>query len=239
MSSIKPSPKVVVVMPAYNAAVTLQKTIATLPKRLKLEVIVGDDASQDDTVKISRSLGLKTLTHVKNLGYGGNQKILYREALKCRADIIIMVHPDNQYDTTNLPKMIKLLSSGQVDIVLGTRMKTAHENHMPLWKHAANKFLTYCQNYFFKQHLSEYHTGLRAYRADVVRELPLSSFSDNFVFDSEFLAAAIARGFRIAETDTNCYYNHEVSSISFRASTRYGIETLRVLWRFRRGDYRA
>jgi glycosyltransferase involved in cell wall biosynthesis len=228
--------KIIIVMPAYNAANTLKKTVLTLPN-IKLEVLVGDDASSDRTSAISRSLGLKTIIHNHNSGYGANQKSLYREALRQKADIVVMIHPDNQYDTSNLRTMINLIVKNKADIVLGNRIKTAHDNHMPWWKFVSNRFLTVCQNIVYQQQLSEYHTGLRAYSNEVLQKLPMKSFSDNFVFDSEFLAAAIAQGFRIAEVDTNCYYNDSVSSISFLPSLHYGVATLRVLWRLSRGYY--
>jgi glycosyltransferase involved in cell wall biosynthesis len=232
--------KITIVMPAYNAAKTIKKTILATPKCYD-KIIICDDASQDATSQIARQLtqsNIKLLKHTKNSGYGANQKTLYHAALSDKkTSLIIMVHPDNQYDTSNLPRIIKCFDDPKVDMVLGTRMAKAKQLGMPIWKRSANKFLTTIQNQIYQRNLSEYHTGLRAYRSDLLKQMPFDKFSDNFVFDSETIAWAIAQNKTIKEIPTNCFYTDEVSSISFWPSCRYGLSTLRVLVRFARKYY--
>lgn len=229
-------PKVVIIMPAYNAAATLERTYKQLSKKYQKNVHVCDDASSDNTAKISKKLGLATLVHSKNMGYGANQKSLYDEAIKQKAEVIIMVHPDNQYDTSCLPEMVNLINNG-ADMVLATRMKTARSNNMPWWKYWSNRCLTVVQNIIYGQKLSEYHTGLRGYSVKLLKSMPYNTFSNDFVFDSETIAWTIANNCKIKEVDTNCCYTAEASSINFRRSLKYGLSTLLILWRFKRGQY--
>jgi len=229
-------PKVMITMPAYNAAATLETTYKHLAKQYQKNVLVCDDASSDDTAKISKKLGLVTILHSKNKGYGANQKSLYDEAIKQNAEVVIMVHPDNQYDTSCLPEMMNHLKNG-ADMVLATRMKTARSNNMPWWKYWSNRFLTIIQNKIYKQKISEYHTGLRAYNARLLKSMPFEAFSDDFVFDSETIAWTIANNYQIKEVDTHCRYTTEASSINFRRSLLYGLSTLLVLLRFKLGRY--
>ncbi|HSX45275.1 MAG TPA: glycosyltransferase family 2 protein [Candidatus Saccharimonadales bacterium] len=224
-----------IIFPAYNAANTLKATYLNLPKVYD-ELLLCDDASQDKTKVISQKLGIKTIVHERNLGYGANQKSLFNAIKASKSDVIIMVHPDDQYNTKCLPEMIEQIHSGS-DLVLGSRFKTARLNGMPLWKYAANRFLTFCQNQVYGAGLSEYHTGLRAYNAKLLKKIPYETFSDNFVFDSELIAWTIANKYQITEVDTDCYYNSTISSIKFWPSFVYGLTTLRVLWRFGTGYY--
>lgn len=227
---MKKDKKVVVVMPAYNAEKTLEKTYRDIPKGLVDEVIVVDDDSQDKTVKIARKLGLKTFVHPKNLGYGGNQKTCYWEALKGRPDIVVMIHPDYQYDATLAVDLIKPIVDGRFDIMLGSRIrsrKEAIEGGMPLYKYLANRFLTLIENLVLGLNLSEYHTGFRAYRGEVLQTLPFQRFSNNFVFDQEILISAVATGFKIGEIPVPVRYFPEASSINFSRSVHYG---LAIFW---------
>lgn len=225
-----------IVMPAYRAEATLARTVSRLP--VAAPVLVCDDASPDGTVAEARRLRLEVLVHPRNRGYGGNQKTLYAEALRRGAGVVVMVHPDDQYDTSALPEMVRLLRSGEADFVLGTRMHRALENGMPLYKYLCNRALSCLQNLVFGRRLSEYHSGFRGYRADLLREMPFESFSDDFVFDGEAIAWTVARGRRLAEVPSDCLYHPEASSIGFWRSVRYGLGTLRLLLRFRRSATR-
>lgn len=229
--------KVIVVMPAYYAEKTLEATYDTLPK-IYGEIILCDDGSIDATADISRRLGITTLVHTKNTGYGGNQKTLYRTSLEHGADAIVMVHPDNQYDTTMVSEMLGVIGRGEADFVLGSRMQTALQNGMPYWKYTANRFLTWLQNLVFRSDLSEFHSGLRVYRADIFRDMPFETFSDHFVFDSEVIAWCFANKHAITEVPTVCRYTDDVSSIGLWASIRYGCATLWVLVKYCAGKYR-
>ncbi len=229
--------RVRVVMPAYNAASTIASTIDGLPQELKPGVLVCDDASTDTTLAVCQELGLDVISHSVNRGYGGNQKSLYDRALAEGTEFVIMLHPDNQYDADSLPAMIDALASGKADVVLGTRMKNARANGMPLWRFISNRGLSCLQRQVYRRNHSEFHTGLRGYSAKILKVMPYQVFSDKFVFDSELLAWSIAQGYSIAEVDTNCYYAKHVSSIRFWPSVRYGLETLAVLWRYKRGAY--
>ena len=225
-------------MPAYYAEKTLEATYRNLPQAYD-EVILCDDGSQDNTSVVSKKLGITTIRHNKNIGYGGNQKTLYAAALAKNPDIIVMVHPDNQYDTTSVPAMVNLITSGSADLVLGTRMENALANHMPLWKYAGNRFLTTLQNITFRTRLSEFHSGLRAYNATLLKKVPFEKFSNDFVFDSQMIAWHIAHGYKLGEVPTNCYYNDLSSSISFRRSVRYGLATTKVLADYALGHYHS
>ncbi|MBA3706514.1 MAG: glycosyltransferase family 2 protein, partial [Bacteroidetes bacterium] len=227
--------KVIIVMPAYKAEKTLEDTYKNLPQVYQ-EVIVCDDAGGDRTFDVSKSLKLTSLRHHKNQGYGGNQKTLYKLALEHGANIIIMVHPDNQYSTDCIPEMIKKINNGS-HLVIGSRMKTALKNHMPFWKYVSNRFLTVIQNFVFKTNLSEFHSGLRAYNAHTLKTIPYQMFSNDFVFDSEMIACIQAYGYSITEVDTECFYNDTVSSINLRRSIRYGLETLKTLLKYMWGTY--
>lgn len=230
--------KTVVVMPAYEAGETLEATLRKLP-RIYDEVILCDDGSTDRTREMSERLGITTLRHARNRGYGANQKTLYREALMRNPEVIVMVHPDNQYDTSPLPQMAAMIREGKADMVIGSRMLHATQNRMPFWKYAGNRLLTSIQNAVFKTALSEFHSGLRAYRASIIREMPFERFADGFVFDSEVIAWFLANGYVVGETPADCFYRSDSSSVGFGTSVRYGMGTLRTLARFIRGDYRA
>jgi glycosyltransferase involved in cell wall biosynthesis len=227
-------PKVVVVMPAYNAAKTLHMTYADLPRDMVDLVILVDDASSDETAKIARELGLELFVHQRNYGYGANQKTCYREALRAGADIVVMVHPDYQYDPTLLPEIIRPIQENQADVVLGSRLMGAHpmKQGMPWWKYISNRFLTIAENVVFGLRLSEYHTGYRAFRREVLESVNLEMNSDKFIFDQEILAQIVNVGMRITEVPVPTRYFAQASSASFLASTRYGISILWLLFRF-------
>lgn len=220
--------KVVVVMPAYNAARTLEQTYRDIPKETVDRVILVDDVSRDETVVISRQLGIHTIVHMQNRGYGGNQKTCYWEALKERADVVIMLHPDYQYDATKIPELIAPILRGEADMVLGSRLlqDRALAGGMPLWKYVANRGLTALENAAFRQQLSEYHTGFRAYSWQMLQTIPFLLNSDDFVFDSQVIAQAVAFGFRIAEIAVPTRYFKEASSVNFRRSVTYGLQTV-------------
>lgn len=224
--------KVIVVMPAYNAARTLEKTLRDIPVKTADEIIVVDDDSQDETVTTAKKLGLTVLVHKKNLGYGGNQKTCYKEALRRKADIVIMIHPDYQYDATLTSDLIKPIVDGRFDIMLGSRIRSRFEalkGGMPLYKYISNRFLTIIENIILDLNLSEYHTGFRAYRREVLDRLPLSSFSNDFVFDAEILIAAHAAGYQIGEISVPVRYFPEASSINFSRSLKYGFSIIYTL----------
>jgi glycosyltransferase involved in cell wall biosynthesis len=226
--------KIVVVMPAYNAAKTLRFTYADLPPGLIDQVILVDDGSSDDTVKIARELGLEVFVHNRNYGYGANQKTCYREALKMGADIVVMVHPDYQYDPKLLPSVIAPLQRDEADVVLGSRLLIGNpvRQGMPWWKFFGNRFLTGVENLIFGLHLSEYHTGYRAYRRDALEAVNLETNSDNFLFDQEIVAQFLESGLRIAEVPVPARYFPEASSASFVQSSIYGLSILRLLARY-------
>src|SRR5579859_3981865 len=227
-------PKVVVVMPAYNAAKTLHMTYADLPHQIVDLVILVDDGSKDETARIAKELGLELFVHNGNYGYGANQKTCYREALKAGADIVVMVHPDYQYDPTLLPEIIRPIEAGEADVVLGSRLLRgdAMRQGMPWWKYAANRVLTGLENRVFGLKLAEYHTGYRAYRREALESVNLEMNSDNFVFDQEIVAQFVDVGMRIAEVPVPTRYFAQASSCSFTASCRYGLSILGVLTRY-------
>jgi len=220
--------KIVVVMPAYNAARTIEQTYQEIPLDLVDEVVVTDDASRDDTVEVARRLGLRTLVHGRNRGYGGNQKTCYTEALRLGADVAVMLHPDYQYTPRLLPSMIGLIVDGPFDVVLGSRVLggRALAGGMPLYKYVANRFLTAAQNVLCGAKLSEYHTGYRAFTREVLESLPLLENSDDFVFDNQMLAQILVAGYEIGEVSCPAAYFEEASSIDFRRSVRYGLGVL-------------
>ena len=216
--------RIVVVMPAYLAGRTLEATWRDLPHDIVDAVVVVDDASDDDTVSVARSLGLDVILHPRNTGYGGNQKTCYREALSRGADIIVMVHPDYQYDARMVTAMAGMIASGIYDMVIGSRILGggALKGGMPVWKYVANRLLTLFENVLIGAHLSEYHTGYRAYSRTLLDALPWQRNSDDFVFDNQILAQAIIGGYGIGEVSVPTRYFPEASSIGFRRSVRYG-----------------
>jgi glycosyltransferase involved in cell wall biosynthesis len=226
--------RIVVVMPAYNAARTLEATYRGLALDVVDEVILVDDVSHDETVDIAERLGLKVVVHVQNRGYGGNQKTCYLEALRSGADVIVMVHPDNQYDSTLVPQMIQPILDDNADIVLGSRLLsgTALSGGMPVWKFVANRFLSAIENGVFGLRLSEYHTGFRAYSRRLLETLPFLLNSDNFVFDQEIMAQAVCFGFRVGEIPVPTRYFAEASSVNFERSVEYGLDVLKLMLRY-------
>ncbi len=235
MSQLANNKKVIVVLPAYNAARTLKKTLDDLPMDWVDDVILVDDASRDDTAQLSRSLGLKTFVHPQNRGYGGNQKTCYKNALAQGADIVVMVHPDHQYDPKSVPEIIAPLVAGRADAVFGSRMiikNNALKGGMPYWKFLANIFLTFVENTILGLGLTEYHSGFRAYSSRALKGIPLESNSDDFVFDTEIIVQLKIAGFKIEEIPILTYYFPEASMISFRRSVEYGLGILRVMWRY-------
>jgi glycosyltransferase involved in cell wall biosynthesis len=224
--------KAIVVMPAYNAQTTLEQTVADIPPGCIDEIILVDDCSRDETVAMARRLGLTVIQHERNLGYGGNQKTCYREALARGADVVIMIHPDYQYDSRLVPLLIGLLRNGHCDVVLGNRIRTRREalaGGMPAYKYFANRILTIIENLWMGQNLGECHSGMRGYRRQVLETIPWQGNSDDFVFDSQFLVQAVHFGFRIGDIPVPVRYMKEASSISFRRSVTYGLGTLGVL----------
>lgn len=227
--------KVIVVMPAYNAAKTLERTYKDIPKKIVDEVIVVDDDSHDTTINIAKKLRLPYKVHSKNLGYGANQKTCYKEALKREASIIVMIHPDYQYDPKLTGELIYPIINKRFDLMLGSRITTRQDvlkGGMPFYKYLGNRFLTFVENIILGLNLSEYHTGFRAYKAEVLKKIPYKEFSDDFVFDQEILFSARAAGFRIGEISVPTRYFREASSINFLRSIRYGLETLLLLCKY-------
>jgi glycosyltransferase involved in cell wall biosynthesis len=227
--------KVVVVMPAYNASKTLKITYDDLPHGDIGEIILVDDASRDETVRVARELGLTVFVHSRNYGYGGNQKTCYTEALRAGATIVVMVHPDYQYDPRLVPQMIKPIEQDEADVVFGSRMMgvSAYKQGMPWWKYLANKFLTGVENDAFGLHLSEFHTGYRAYRREVLESIDFRANSDNFIFDQDIVAQVVEAGYRITEIPVPVRYFPEASSAGLFASTRYGFSILWLVARYR------
>ncbi len=227
-------PTIVVVMPAYNAAKTLERTYNDIPKDVVDKVILVDDVSQDETVEVARQLGLRVVVHVQNRGYGGNQKTCYIEALKEGADVVVMLHPDYQYDSTLIPQLIEPILKGEADLVLGSRLLSGGTlaGGMPRYKYISNRLLTMVENAAFGANLSEMHTGFRAYGRRLLETIPFLLNSDKFVFDSEVIAQTVAFGFRITEIAVPTRYFAEASSVNFKNSVIYGLQTLAVVLRF-------
>ena len=220
--------RIIVVLPAYNAEKTLQRTYDEIPKDIVDDIILTDDASADDTVRLARSLGILTLRHDRNRGYGANQKTCYAAALARGADVVVMLHPDYQYSPTLVPAMASMIVSGHYDVVLGSRILGggARAGGMPLYKYLSNRALTAAQNLLTGQKLSEYHTGYRAWSRGVLERLPLLNCSDDFVFDNQMLTQAIHAGFAIGELSCPTRYFPEASSINFSRSVTYGLGVL-------------
>jgi glycosyltransferase involved in cell wall biosynthesis len=227
--------RIAVVLPAYNAALTLEKTVAEIPAEIVDDMLLVDDYSKDETVAVARRLGLKVFQHERNYGYGGNQKTCYAEALRLNADIVVMLHPDYQYEPRLVLPIAAMIASGTYDVVLGSRILggTARVGGMPLYKYISNRFLTFVENLMVGAKLSEYHSGYRAFSSAVLRTLPLQANSDDFTFDNEMLAQAIFFGFRIGEISCPTKYFPEASSISLRRSIRYGFGVLWTSLRFK------
>ena len=226
---------VVIVMPAYNAALTLERTYADIPHEIVDRIILVDDVSRDDTVSVARQLGLDVIMHRQNRGYGGNQKTCYDAALDAGARVVVMLHPDYQYDATRIPALIEPIQRGDADLMLGSRfLGDPLGGGMPRWKYVANRFLTGLENRAFGLRLSEYHTGLRAYSRSLLETIPYELNSDDFVFDQELIAQVVAVGLagRIGEIAVPTRYFEEASSVGFRRSVVYGLSTLRVVLRF-------
>ncbi len=221
--------RIVVVLPAYNAAKTLEKTWQEIPFEFVDDVVLVDDASRDDTAEEARRLGIRTIVHERNTGYGGNQKTCYRSALSLGADIVIMLHPDYQYTPRLITAMAAMIAYGEFDAVLASRILGvgALKGGMPLYKYLANRGLTLVENLLLGHKLSEYHTGYRAFSREVLETLPLETNSDDFVFDNQMLAQIIWAGFRIGEVSCPTKYFDDASSINFRRSVTYGFG---VLW---------
>jgi glycosyltransferase involved in cell wall biosynthesis len=228
-------PRVVIVMPAYNAAKTLERTYADIPHPIVDRIILVDDVSRDETVDIARNLGLDVIVHRQNRGYGGNQKTCYGAALEAGADVVVMLHPDYQYDATRIPALIAPILDGRADLMLGSRfLGDPLAGGMPRWKYISNRFLTTVENVAFGLHLSEYHTGLRAYSRRLLETIPYQLNSDDFVFDQELIAQVVAAGMRdrIDEIAVPTRYFEEASSVGFKRSVVYGLSTLRVVARY-------
>ncbi len=226
--------KIVVVMPAYNASKTLEMTYNEVPKDIVDEVILVDDASRDDTAAKAAELGIHTIIHAENRGYGGNQKTCYAEALSKGADVVVMVHPDYQYSPRLITAMASMVVSEHYDLVLGSRVLggRALKGGMPLYKYISNRFLTLAENLALGVKLSEYHTGFRAFSRKVLETLPLEADSDDFVFDNEMLAQAVYFGYRIGEISCPTRYFEDASSINFRRSVKYGLGVLSTSLKF-------
>lgn len=227
--------RVLAVLPAYNAEKTLAATVGDIPPGSVDEILLVDDGSTDRTVEIARSMGLTVIVHPENRGYGGNQKTCYRYALDTGADVIVMIHPDYQYDARTIPHAVGFIELGICDVVLGNRIRSRSEAvgcGMPWWKYMSNRGLTIIENMALGQNLGEFHSGFRVYRSDVLKTIPFETNSDDFVFDTQFLVQAVHFGFRLADVPVPVRYFDEASQINFRRSTKYGLETLKAVAQF-------
>lgn len=226
--------KIVIVLPAYNAAKTLMRTLAEIPPEFRRYVILVDDASRDNTVEVAKQAGLIVFEHPHNRGYGGNQKTCYREALKLGADIVVMLHPDHQYDASMISEMARPLREQKADAVFGSRMLGGHplEGGMPYWKYFANVWLTAVANIVFRRYLTEIHSGFRAYTRKYLETVDLEANSDDFIFDTEIIAQGMANNLTFQEVPITTRYFPEASSINFTRSVQYGFGILWVLFRY-------
>jgi glycosyltransferase involved in cell wall biosynthesis len=237
--------KVIAVMPAYNAEKTLAATLADVPVGSIDEVILVDDGSKDRTVQVARDMGLTVIVHPENRGYGGNQKTCYKHALEHGADVVVMIHPDYQYDSRVIPHAVGIVELGICDIVCGSRIRSraeALQGGMPVYKYLANRFLTTVENVALGQNLGDFHSGFRVYRREVLEKVPFELNSDDFVFDTQFLVQAVRLGFRLGDIPVPVRYFDEASSINFRRSLIYGVGTLGVVgqyWLDRLGLHRS
>ncbi|MCA9074953.1 MAG: glycosyltransferase family 2 protein [Planctomycetaceae bacterium] len=219
-------------MPAYNAARTLKKTVDDIPAGSVDEIVLVDDCSSDDTAALARDLGLTVIPHETNLGYGGNQKTCYTKALELGADYVVMIHPDYQYDSRVIPVAVEILRLGICDVMLGSRIRTRREaldGGMPSWKYVANRFLTTTENVALGQNLGDFHSGFRAYRREVLETIPWQNNTNDFAFDSQFLAQSVYYGFKLGDIPVPVRYFDEMSSINFSRSVKYGNTTLLIL----------
>jgi glycosyltransferase involved in cell wall biosynthesis len=225
----------IIVLPAYNAAATLRATIEDIPRDCYRQLILVDDCSQDNTVEIAESLGVTVIRHETNRGYGANQKTCYDAALERGADIVIMLHPDYQYDSRLIPFFIGLMETGVCQVMLGNRIRTRREtleSGMPFYKYISNRMLTFTENIVLGQNLGDFHSGFRCYTREVLETIPYHQNSDDFVFDSQFLAQVTYFGFRMGDAPVPCRYFDEASSINFHRSAKYGMQTLCTLMQF-------
>ena len=225
-------PKVIIVLPAYNAATTLPQTIRDIPEQYRKDVVLVDDCSTDNTVKVAEALGLRVVRHQKNTGYGGNQKTCYKLAMAAGADIVVMLHPDYQYNPKVVPHLVGLIETNICDVVLGNRIRTRRETlsgGMPVYKYLSNRFLSLLCNLVTGENLGEWHSGLRAYSVKTLHALPWEGNSDDFIFDMQFLVQASCFGLRLGDIPVETKYFEEASSINFRRSLTYGLLTLWVL----------
>jgi glycosyltransferase involved in cell wall biosynthesis len=224
--------KIIAVMPAYNAEATLAATLADFPPASVDEILLVDDGSKDRTVQVAREMGVTVIVHPENRGYGGNQKTCYQYALEQGADVIVMIHPDYQYDARIIPHAVGLIELGICDVVLGSRVRSRKEAldcGMPWWKYISNRMLTAIENLALGQNLGDFHSGFRVYRRSVLETIPFERNSDDFVFDTQFLAQTVHFGFRLGDIPVPVRYFDEASSINFRRSTIYGIRTLTTM----------
>jgi glycosyltransferase involved in cell wall biosynthesis len=227
--------RVIAVLPAYNAERTLAATLADFPPGCVDDILLVDDGSTDNTVRVAREMGLTVISHPENRGYGGNQKTCYEYALEHGADVVVMIHPDYQYDARVIPHAVSLIELGICDVVLGSRIRSRQEAlrcGMPWWKYFSNRFLTFVENVALGQNLGDFHSGFRVYRRSVLETIPFEWNSDDFVFDTQFLAQAVHFGFRLGDLPVPVRYFAEASSINFRRSTVYGVRTLWTMARF-------
>lgn len=227
--------KVAVVMPAYNAALTLEKTIKDLPEGVADYIILCDDFSTDNTVELAKSLGIQVIEHSENRGYGANQKSCYDAILKTDAQIIAMIHPDYQYDPRVLLAASSLIQLDICDFIMGSRIRSRQEalgGGMPIYKYISNRFLTSVENMGFGQNLADFHSGFRVYRREVIEQVDYHKNSDDFIFDTEFLAQSVMKGFRLGDVPVPTRYFEEASSINFKRSLKYGIGCLIVVAKF-------
>ncbi len=228
-------PRVIAVMPAYNAAATLERTVADIPQGIVDEVILVDDCSRDHTAELARKLGLTVIVHEKNKGYGGNQKTCYTQALASGADFIVMIHPDYQYDSRVVGAAVEFLRLGICDVMLGSRIRSRQEafaGGMPAWKYFANRILTAIENMALGQNLGDFHSGFRAYRREVLETIPWQDNTDDFAFDSQFLAQSVYFGFKLGDVPVPVRYFDEASSINFRRCIKYGFTTLWIMLQY-------